>query len=110
MFKNKLFLIKYYFSLCASLAIFIVNNAYATNIIDNGGATPGGIQGDAQVQMWVSAINWLLSAGGGVFAAILGFGALKHIKHGEYGPGLSGLTASALAGGITYFVHTFFIK
>ncbi|MBX9839225.1 MAG: hypothetical protein K2X69_13050 [Silvanigrellaceae bacterium] len=89
------------------LIILISNNAFAENVITKGS---GAIESDANVVSWISLINWALTAGGGVYASVLGYGALKHVKHGEYGSGINGLSAAALAGGITYFVHTYLAK
>ena len=89
------------------LLILTTNNAFAENVITKG---TGAIESDANVVSWVSLINWVLTAGGGVYASVLGYGALKHVRHGEYGSGFNGLTAAALAGGITYFVHTYLTK
>ena len=89
-------------------ALFLANTASATNVIDP--TTGGTIANDPMMKQWTDVLNWGLSGFGMVFAAILGFGALKHIKHGEYASAVGGLSASALAGAITYFVHTYFSK
>jgi hypothetical protein len=98
-----------YSTIVVSFVLFLSSHAFAANVIDKpqGGS---GIMDDQQVQMWVTFLNWILSSGGAAYAALLGYGALKHIKHGEYGQGFSGLTSSFLAGGITYFVHAYFLK
>lgn len=89
------------------LFLLISNSALAENIIVKGN---GAIESDANVVSLVSLINWGLTAGGGVFAANLAFGALKHVKHGEYAPAINGLVAAAIAGSTTYLVHTYLIK
>lgn len=109
MLKKMIQIQNLYSILAINFFLFLSSRAFAANVIDQSPTGPG-IGGDAQVQMWVTFLNWILSAGGGGYAALLGYGALKHIKHGEYGSGFSGLTASFLAGGITYFVHTYFLK
>jgi hypothetical protein len=109
MLKKMIQIKNVYSILSTSFVLFLSSHAFAANVIDAGTGTTG-LQGDTQVQMWVTFLNWILSSGGAAYAALLGYGALKHVKHGEYGPGFSGLTSSFLAGGITYFVHTYFLK